>query len=245
MPEGIPKVSTNNKKPLSGLFYCVIILVLINSCMIYLYLKTHNVTGLKYLGKTSRSDPYRYTGSGRRWLHHIKKHGYDVTTEILLESHDPEEIKKAGIYYSQLWDVINNESFANLKLEEGDGGDTSMSSAYKDGIKSRNLTGANNPMYQRSAVIENNLKWYTNGTDTIYVTKGTQPAGFVPGRTIAHRKPHSSETKKKLGRHRKKACVSPVGEIFSSRKEAADAYNVTPEAIGGLIKRGISGWKWL
>ena len=40
-----------------------------------LYVKTHQVTGLKYLGQTSKSDPHKYTGSGKYWLRHIKQHG--------------------------------------------------------------------------------------------------------------------------------------------------------------------------
>jgi 5-methylcytosine-specific restriction endonuclease McrA len=42
--------------------------------MIYLYVKTHNKTGLKYLGKTEQ-DPFVYLGSGKRWLNHLNKHG--------------------------------------------------------------------------------------------------------------------------------------------------------------------------
>jgi transposase len=52
--------------------------------LIYLYVKTHNKTGLKYLGKTTKLDPHKYSGSGKRWLRHLKKHGFDYTTEILL-----------------------------------------------------------------------------------------------------------------------------------------------------------------
>ena len=44
--------------------------------------------------------------------------------------------------------------------------------------------GKTNPMYGRSAIKEQNLKWYTNGTKTIYVTEGTQPPGFVRGRKM-------------------------------------------------------------
>jgi hypothetical protein len=35
------------------------------SMTIYLYKKTHNITGLKYLGKTAQSNPYKYPGSGK------------------------------------------------------------------------------------------------------------------------------------------------------------------------------------
>ena len=38
-------------------------------------------------------------------------------------------------------------------------------------------------MFGRSAPKENNLKWYTNGTKDIYVTEGTQPLGFLRGRS--------------------------------------------------------------
>lgn len=92
---------------------------------IYLYLKTHNKTGLKYLGKTVK-DPFLYSGSGKYWLRHLKKNGDDVTTEILFESEDIEEIKEKGLHYSNLWDVVNSTEFANLIPEYGTGGDTSM-----------------------------------------------------------------------------------------------------------------------
>lgn len=90
--------------------------------MIHLYVKTHNDTGLKYLGKTVSQNPEEYQGSGVRWKNHIKKHGYNVSTEILLSSDNPELIKEKGIYYSNLWNVVESNEWANLKEEQGDGG---------------------------------------------------------------------------------------------------------------------------
>ncbi len=90
--------------------------------MIYLYVKTHNITGLKYLGKTKSKDPVAYRGSGLRWTRHIKKHGYDVTTYVIFQSEDPEEIKQMGLHYSRLWNVVESEEWANLREESGDGG---------------------------------------------------------------------------------------------------------------------------
>ncbi len=46
----------------------------------YLYIKTHNKTGMKYFGKTVSEDPEKYSGSGVYWKRHIEKHGNDVTT---------------------------------------------------------------------------------------------------------------------------------------------------------------------
>jgi len=88
---------------------------------IYLYLKTHNKTGLQYFGMT-KQDPYKYMGSGKRWRNHLSKHGNDVSTEIIFESENKEEIAEAGIIYSKIWDIVESDKFANLKIEEGDGG---------------------------------------------------------------------------------------------------------------------------
>lgn len=44
--------------------------------------------------------------------------------------------------------------------------------------------GKQNGMYGRSAISENNLKWYNNGFEDIYINEGQQPNGFVRGRAI-------------------------------------------------------------
>lgn len=98
---------------------------------IYLYVKTHNKTGLKYLGKTTKPDPHKYTGSGTRWLNHLKKHGYDYTTEIIRECQTETELIEWGLYYSNLWNVVESEQWANLKEEAGDGGSHGESTRQK------------------------------------------------------------------------------------------------------------------
>jgi hypothetical protein len=61
------------------------------------------------------------------------------------------------------------------------------------------FSGGNNPMYGRSAIKENKLRWYNNGEKTIYVTLGTQPDGYVSGRIgKKHKTPRSEEHKKKI-----------------------------------------------
>jgi hypothetical protein len=88
-----------------------------------LYLKTHNKTGLKYLGKTAKTDPHTYTGSGVHWLNHLKKHGYDYYTEILFQSSDTAEFSRVCLEYSDKWSVKESIEFANMKPEDGyDGG---------------------------------------------------------------------------------------------------------------------------
>lgn len=86
----------------------------------YLYVKTHNITGLKYLGQT-RFNPYEYKGSGTYWKSHIKKHGNDLSTTILLETTDKSKLIEQGLYYSDLWQVDTSEEWANLIKEIGPG----------------------------------------------------------------------------------------------------------------------------
>lgn len=92
--------------------------------MIYLYLKIHNQTGLKYFGKTIRDDFDVYQGSGRYWSNHIRKHGYDVTTYLMASFHDDdlEGAQEYGLWFSEEFDIANCSDFANLREEAIDGG---------------------------------------------------------------------------------------------------------------------------
>ena len=52
---------------------------------IYLMVKTHNKTGLKYLCQTKKTNWTDYTGSGTDWLSHLKIYGINYTTEVIRE----------------------------------------------------------------------------------------------------------------------------------------------------------------
>ena len=96
-----------------------------NEKKFYLYLK-ESPAGLKYLGKTIR-DPFTYRGSGIYWTRHLDKHNFknsDIKTTILLETFDEEELKAAGLYYSQKFNVVESKEFANIIDEIGQGGKT-------------------------------------------------------------------------------------------------------------------------
>lgn len=88
--------------------------------MIYLYVKTHSITGLKYLGKATK-DPYTYTGSGVDWKQHLKEHGKEHTTYILRECANNAELSEWGRYYSKLWNVAESREWANRIPETGGG----------------------------------------------------------------------------------------------------------------------------
>jgi hypothetical protein len=87
----------------------------------YLYIKTHKITGLKYLGQTSKQDPHMYLGSGIDWKIHLKNHGKDHTTEIIRECLSKQELTKCGRYYSTLWNIVESKEWANRIPETGGG----------------------------------------------------------------------------------------------------------------------------
>lgn len=89
--------------------------------MYYLYIKTHNETGLKYLGKTNQKDYHSYPGSGVRWKRHLEKHCYDYRTDILLVTDDKNELKETGIFFSKIFNIVKSKEWANLQEEKGDG----------------------------------------------------------------------------------------------------------------------------
>lgn len=89
---------------------------------ISLYTKTHNITGLNYLGQTSKPDVNLYPGSGKYWKRHIAKHGTDVSTFIITQCETITDIRNWGLFYSIIWDVCESNEWANLKEEAGQGG---------------------------------------------------------------------------------------------------------------------------
>ena len=86
--------------------------------MIALMIKRHNVTGLKYLHKSSVHASEEYIGSGTRWKKHIKKHGPDVTT-LWEESFHEDEVEEIALFISEELNVVQSEEWANLIPENG------------------------------------------------------------------------------------------------------------------------------
>lgn len=85
-----------------------------------LYIKTHNKTGFKYFGKTTRLDQiHSYRGSGIHWRRHLKVHGNDYTTELLGIWQDKERLKQFATNFCEKNNVVKSSSWANMVLEEG------------------------------------------------------------------------------------------------------------------------------
>lgn len=88
--------------------------------MIRLLIKTHKVTGLKYLCVTNKDNFVKYRGSGIYWTRHLNKHGVNITTRVLYEAEKKNiDFKNVCLYYSMIYDVVNSSKWANLIPENG------------------------------------------------------------------------------------------------------------------------------
>lgn len=182
----------------------------------YLYIKTHKITGLQYLGYTSKKYPHQYTGSGKYWLLHLNKHGCNYHTKILHRCISKNAIKAWGLFYSKLWSVSDSKKWANLKDEAGDGGRQNS-----DVRKQMSITRTGRKGWKPTA--EQKLK-------KSIMMKGVK---------------YSKERCAIMGRSKRKP-VSISGVTYNSRKEAAMKLNIPESTVGFRIKSDTySNWFYI
>jgi hypothetical protein len=108
----------------------------------YLYIKTHNKTGLKYFGKTIK-DPFEYCGSGKYWLEHLKIHGNNISTEIVGFFENKDECMAAALNFSNNHNIVsalnerNKKIWANQIIENGVDGGATRFGPHSDATKKK------------------------------------------------------------------------------------------------------------
>lgn len=89
------------------------------SMTIYLYIKCHTKTGLKYFGKTIKN-PYEYQGSGVYWNRHLDVHGRDeVQTLNVWEFNNQKDCTDFALNFSKTNNIVKSTEWANLMEENG------------------------------------------------------------------------------------------------------------------------------
>lgn len=89
---------------------------------LYLYVKQHKLTGLKYFGMTAIKDPYTYIGSGKYWRRHLKIHGKDIETISVWEFANTKECENFAVNFSIKNNIVESTEWANLRPENGKDG---------------------------------------------------------------------------------------------------------------------------
>ncbi len=98
---------------------------------VYLYVKQHSITGLKYFGKTVR-DPNTYYGSGTYWNRHIDKHGREyVETVSIWKFETQSECTEFALNFSKENNIVESNEWANLMEENGISGGKTNNSHFK------------------------------------------------------------------------------------------------------------------
>lgn len=92
--------------------------------MIYLYVKQHKSTGLRYFGKTANGrDPYTYLGSGKYWIRHVNKHGKElVETLNVWQFENEEDCSEFALKFSTDNNIVESVEWANIVPENGKDG---------------------------------------------------------------------------------------------------------------------------
>ena len=88
--------------------------------IIYLYVKQHSVTGLKYFGYTKNKNPFKYSGSGIRWQKHYKKHGKEHIKTLEIWGFDNQELcTEFALKFSREHNIVESKQWANQIPEKG------------------------------------------------------------------------------------------------------------------------------
>jgi hypothetical protein len=217
----------------------------------YLYVKTHRITGLKYLGQT-KQDPFIYSGSGKYWKSHLKKHGVDINTEIIKECQTKDELKNWGAHYSNLWNVVESNEWANLMPELGDGampGYKRTKESVLKGIetrrKNRTLTHSDGTIEKIKAARAIQSPMTPETVAKISETKLKDPDRFERAKTAAATrkkngyKQSAESLRQGVETRRKNGTLTNTPEtvvkIITTRK-ANGSYKSKPEAINKMVE---------
>lgn len=117
--------------------------------MIYLYIKQHSITGLKYFGKTTKKNPFLYNGSGKYWKNHINKHSKEYIVTLDVYGFDDQELcTEFALNFSLENNIIQSSKWTNLREENGiDGAPKGFNMSYETKNKiSKSLTGKKAPI---------------------------------------------------------------------------------------------------
>ena len=200
-----------------------------------LYIATHNITGLKYFGKTTRyfnsGDLQKsYHGSGTYWRNHLKKHGNDVSMEIFqicsLIENEIDFVTPIAIRFSKENDIVRSNSWANAKIEDGfEGGSLqgelhpcfgkSLSAEHKKSVSDTNKGKPKSEEHKQKLREAATGRILSNETKLkLSITSSGERNGFYGKHHTEETKeklkyPKSDETKKKLSISAKEKLICP------------------------------------
>lgn len=183
--------------------------------IIYLYVKQHTITGLRYFGKTVKN-PFTYMGSGKYWLRHIKQHDRSFVRTLEVWGFDDQTLcTQFANEFSVSNNIVHSAEWANLVVEDGINNPpcsrgrkrrresieasrvkrtgAKRSDAFRERmreIKTGLVVGpASAERRQKMSQARVGKQWFTNveRTQQVLCFAGREPHGWIPGTKIRKR----------------------------------------------------------
>ena len=105
---------------------------------------------------------------------------------------------------------------------------------HKLAMIDRDMSGEKNPMFGRSAIKENNMRWYTNGTEDKMFVENEQPDNWYLGRpSIVAGQYNKSGSNNPRARR-----VRANGIVYNCIKEAAEALEINYYSLKSILANG-------
>ena len=205
--------------------------------MFSIYKITNKVNGKIYIGYTEKSPEERFAGhlsEARRprspLQKALKKYGKDsFTVEAIFQHHDKDYVlNDREQYYIETYEnIVGKENMYNV-APGGLGGDRSMSPRHKEYIKTRDITGKNNPFYGKSHTEEN--KAYLRK-----INLGKRRENYTPHNKGVPTPRHQVE--KQIKNNPQCIRVLWLGKEYDSISQAAKATGYHPVEVGKKAQR--------
>jgi hypothetical protein len=227
-----------------------------NEIVFFLYHKT-SPKGLNYLGITHKN-PYKYGGSGVYWKKHLKAHNTkinEIKTLILFETSNYSELCERGRYYSELYDIVNSNEWANLIPETGDNSVLGMKHSEETKKKISDIhrgrfCGEKNPMFGKlvSEETREKISKSNTGQKRTEETKNKIRNKLIGNKNTLGFK-HSEESLLKISNSNKGKHNIPKSEeekkLMSERNKGRgnSNYNPTPIIQYDMNNNFIKEWK--
>jgi hypothetical protein len=185
------------------------------------------------LGKTSSKNPHKYKGSGTYWNLHIRKHGYDVETKILLATNSKYDIKITGLFFSKIFNVVESKEFANLKEESGEGGWDAVNKMRKQKKLSPPTNTKESKEKRNKTILSKNPKFYK---DISTIGNITNKKNF---QNLEYREKYSKKHKIALPKnHQKGSTNSQYGKKYKFINDGKANKKVELDSLESYLKNG-------
>jgi len=169
-----------------------------------LYIKQCPYCGLKYFGKYTGKNIEIYRGSGTKWSRHLSKHNVEPVHLWNSDWYFDTSIKRFALKFSHMNKIVENNAWANLKIENGiDGGwdhvhNVEIQKIAQENSKKKMIEkyGVGNPsqLPHVKEINKNKIPWNKGKSNVQFHTEKTKNKMSV----AASKRVQNTETKDKI-----------------------------------------------